>query len=97
MNKNLLYLLNSLGLTVIIIDEECYLSNEWRRAEGAMRHHYLRGKDLTELMAQYPHLTLSNDKSTTDSILSKIESLPVVEREFHYNYQEKVYLPLKRQ
>lgn len=92
MNKKTIYLLASLGFNLVIIGDELFIINSFTPAENNVQKHSIYGKDITELTDQFSLYNEVNSEHQKQEILTKIDGLKTIKREFSKDFSWKLFL-----
>jgi hypothetical protein len=92
MNKRTLYLLTSIGYNLVIIKDEIFIINSFTPAENNINKHIIFGIDITELIDQFSQYKEINTEQQKQEVITKINNLKVVKREFSKDFSWQTFL-----
>lgn len=92
-NKGIIQAINQqLFVSVLEVDGDFFAVEEFNPAENDDIKHFLRGKDITEIVASHPQFNPA-DKSLKDELQQKLDKRETITREWSKTYLWKMYLP----
>lgn len=90
--NDLIGLLNSLGYNIVCIGEEIYVYTVFEPFTSYTNRSVVKGREISSIINSVSSNTVLDSKSQKDQIISKIESFPIVKREYSPQFKFITYL-----
>lgn len=93
--KKLIEGLNLAGYAVLLINDELFIITSFTDAEGIVNKHILIGKEITNINSNHllPSLASTRQDQTNKQVVTYIQNLPNVKREFHHAITWTTFIP----